>query len=65
MLTRLTDRIDHGSDKETRIIRYGLWGTSREIWKIGHKYWIVKGEKKLSSYKTLEEAEAELRALTY
>jgi hypothetical protein len=64
MLTRLADRIEPGANGDTRIIRYGMWGTTLEIEKIGRKYWIVKGKKKLSSYKTLAEAEVELRALT-
>ncbi len=65
MLTRLTDRYEPGEKGEIRIIRYGLWGTTLEIEKIGRKYWIVKGKKKMSSYETLEEAEVELKALTY
>ena len=65
MLTRLTDRYEPGEKGEIRIIRYGMWGTSLEIEKIGRKYWIVKGKKKHSSFKTLEEAEIELSRLTY
>lgn len=65
MLTRLTDRHEPGEKGEIRIIRYGMWGTSLEIEKIGCKYWIVKGKKKVSSFKTLKEAEIELSRLTY
>ena len=65
MLTRLTDKIEKGADGETRIIRYGMWGTSAEIEKHGRKYVVIHKNKKQATFPTLAEAEVYCKEFMY
>ena len=64
MLTRLTDRIEEGSDgKQVKVVRYGMWGTNAEIERHGRKFEVVRKGKKLESFRTREEAEQFMNTL--
>jgi len=62
MLTRLTDRIEEGTDgKQAKVVRYGMWGTTSEIERRGRKWFVVHPNKKEKQFKNRAEAELYLQ----
>ncbi len=65
MLTRLADRIETDTEgKETKIIRYGMWGTNLEIEGRAGKYFVIFPSGKQQSFPRLADAEIFLKEST-